>query len=108
MRNKRHMLAIIKAQVYRGYVLVGILGWLFLIVDALAERLNWALIDTAIVFIPTALIGLWLAGIIDDKLGLTSGEQKYYATRNPVMRDILKKLDEMDNKLKQLKRKQVK
>lgn len=105
MRDKRNLVAVIKAQIYRGYVLVGIVGWLFLITDALAGRLNWTLKDTVIVFVPLAVISLWMAGIIDDKLGLTSGEQRYYATRNPVMRIIVKKLGDIEKRLKRLERK---
>lgn len=51
------------------------------------------------------IIGMFLFGYIEDKLGFFSQEQKTTQSRSPYFKEILKKLDRIEEKVNKLEKK---
>ncbi len=51
------------------------------------------------------MIGMFLFGYIEDKLGFFSQEQKTTQSRSPYFKQILKKLDNLEEKVNKLEKK---
>ena len=51
------------------------------------------------------ILGMFLFGYVEDKLGFFSQEQKATQSRSPYFKEILKKLDRIEEKVNKLEKK---
>ena len=57
------------------------------------------------IIILVTFVGLLVVGWIDDKLGLHAEEQRLIATRNPYVIDIIERLNRLEGKIDDIKKK---
>ena len=88
----------LKARIQRGYSLVSVGGWGLIITDVVIRWLNLPKFY-AIFILPLGLLGLYILGVIDDKIHIIHGETGYLTGRNPVILTILTKLDDIEKHL---------
>lgn len=75
-----------KFRLARGYTYISMFAMPLLVVDVIERRFP------EIPFVPLfafSVIGVWVLGYMDDKLGLLSGEQSYSVSRTKVLMDGL-------------------
>lgn len=75
-----------KFRLTRGYTYISMFAMPLLIVDVINRRFP------EIPFIPLfafSILGVWIIGYIDDKLGLLSSEQSYSISRNTLLMKML-------------------
>lgn len=75
-----------KFRLSRGYSYIALFSMPILVVDVINRRFP------EIKFLPlfiASIFGIWLIGMIDDKLGLLNGEQSYSTLRNKLLMDGL-------------------
>lgn len=77
-----------KFRLARGYTYISMFAMPLLVVDVIERRFPQIPFAPLFAF---AVVGVWVLGYLDDKLGLLNGEQSYSVSRTKVLMDGLYK-----------------
>lgn len=85
----------VRSQQYAGILVLFIQVSMFLVINAELDLIWWQ-------YILVLLLSVFLfifAGFLDVKLGVLSKEQKLFSDKNPVLSEVLERLERIERKL---------
>ena len=92
--NVKHKIRFDRGRVYYSYfnaIITALLVWIYTKDD---------LVSSVIASVITIIL-IYIFGVFDEKFKIINREQELYSKKNKVIMDILKELEEINNKLKQ-------
>ena len=92
--NVKHKIRFDRGRVYYSYfnaIITALLVWIYTKDDLLSS----------IIASVITIILIYIFGVFDEKFKIINREQELYSKKNKVIMDILKELEEINNKLKQ-------
>jgi len=92
--NVKHKVRFDRGRVYYSYfnaIITALLVWIYTKDDLLSS----------IIASVITIILIYIFGVFDEKFKIINREQELYSKKNKVIMDILKELEEINNKLKQ-------